>query len=164
MISQEKWMMLTPLQKLPKNGRRFGQINCCQRPWKIAQSRINCPIRSHCAQQILTFISYFIKLSHCKQFWQRAGAHVRWLWETTHVRQVMGSNPGCILNGHDIFTRICWKHCIDVCLEKTESKQKRGRVGPFKKQFWQNVCTTSSVPKQNKWIIMLVGNLLKILR
>ena len=27
---------------------RFGQIYCCHRLWKVAQSAINCPIWSHC--------------------------------------------------------------------------------------------------------------------
>ena len=31
MISQEKWYILIPLQKLPKISGRFGQNNCCQR-------------------------------------------------------------------------------------------------------------------------------------
>ena len=52
MISLEKWIMLTPLQKLPKNERRFGQINCCQRLWKFAWSAINCPIWSHWTEKV----------------------------------------------------------------------------------------------------------------
>ena len=27
------------------------------------------------------------------------------------------------------------KNCVDVCLKKTKNKQKRGRVGPFKKVY-----------------------------
>ena len=42
-----KMIILTPLQKLPENMGRFGQINCCQRLLKVAQSPINLPIWSH---------------------------------------------------------------------------------------------------------------------
>ena len=48
MISLEKLKILTTLQKLPKNVEDFGQINSCQRLWKVAQSAINHPIWSHC--------------------------------------------------------------------------------------------------------------------
>ena len=48
LISLEKWKILTPFQKLPKNVGRFGQINCCQSLWNVAQSPINRPIWSHC--------------------------------------------------------------------------------------------------------------------
>ena len=41
---------LTPLQKLPKNVEFFGQINCSQWPYKVAQSSKNRPIWSHCSQ------------------------------------------------------------------------------------------------------------------
>ena len=51
MISLEKWYILTPLQKLPKNLGRFGQINCCQWLQKVAQSPINRPIWSHWSDQ-----------------------------------------------------------------------------------------------------------------
>ena len=49
MISLVKFNILTPLQKC----RRFGQINCCQRLWKFAQSPINCPIWSHSSPHYL---------------------------------------------------------------------------------------------------------------
>ena len=49
MISLEKWYISTSLQKLPKNVERFGQINCCKRLQKVAQSPINWPIYSHCS-------------------------------------------------------------------------------------------------------------------
>ena len=48
MISLEKFKILTSLQKLPKNVGDFGQINCCHRLWKVAQSPKNRPIWSHC--------------------------------------------------------------------------------------------------------------------
>ena len=47
MISLEKWMILTPLQKFASECRGFGQINCWQRLWTVAQSVINHPIWSH---------------------------------------------------------------------------------------------------------------------
>ena len=50
MISLEKFKILTPLRKLPKNVGDFGQINCCQRLWKVAPIPINRPIWSHCTQ------------------------------------------------------------------------------------------------------------------
>ena len=43
-----KVIILTPLQKLPKECGRFGQIDCCQRLQKLDQSPINRPIWSHC--------------------------------------------------------------------------------------------------------------------
>ena len=46
-ISLAKWKILTTLQKLPKKCGRFGQNNCCNRLWKVAQSAINGPIWSH---------------------------------------------------------------------------------------------------------------------
>ena len=49
LISLEKLKIFTPLQKLPKNLRDLGKCNCCQRLWKVAQSSINHPIRSHCS-------------------------------------------------------------------------------------------------------------------
>ena len=47
MISLEKWTILTPLQKFTYRCGRFGQNNCCQRLWKVAQSAKNCPIWSY---------------------------------------------------------------------------------------------------------------------
>ena len=44
MISLEKGKILTPFQKL---SGQCGQINCCHRLWKVAQSAINRPIWSH---------------------------------------------------------------------------------------------------------------------
>ena len=46
-ISLVKFTILSPLQKLPKNVRYLGKINCYQRLWKVAQSPINRPIWSH---------------------------------------------------------------------------------------------------------------------
>ena len=41
--------------------------------------------------------------------------------------KVMGSNPGTVYWMElTFFTLICCKNCIDVCLEKTENKRKRG--------------------------------------
>ena len=34
--------------KIASDCRRFVQINCCQRLWKVAQSPINCTVCSHC--------------------------------------------------------------------------------------------------------------------
>ena len=31
-----------------------------------------------------------------KTYFARAGALVKWLWETTHVREAMGLNPGAV--------------------------------------------------------------------
>ena len=58
MISQEKWKILTPLQKLSHNVTQFGQNNCCHRLWKVAQSAISRPIWSHC--KWLTLILLFM--------------------------------------------------------------------------------------------------------
>ena len=50
-ISLVKLLILTPLQKLPKNV--GGGINCCQRLWKVAQSPINRKIWSHCQLSLI---------------------------------------------------------------------------------------------------------------
>ena len=42
MISLEKWWIFSPLQKLPTTVGNLGKL------WKVAQSAINRPIRSHC--------------------------------------------------------------------------------------------------------------------
>ena len=43
MISQVKWKVLTPLQKLPKMCWWFGSNNYCPGLWKFAQNIKNCP-------------------------------------------------------------------------------------------------------------------------
>ena len=64
-------------------------------------------------------------------------ALVKWLWETTHVQEVVGSNPSAIY-WMDItfFTLICGKKCI-VCLRRPEINKKRPGLdhGPFPKKF-----------------------------
>ena len=47
MILLEKLKILTPLQIIAKECRRFDTINCGQRVWKVVQSPINRPIWSH---------------------------------------------------------------------------------------------------------------------
>ena len=52
-----------------------------------------------------------------------AGALVKSLFETTHVPEVVCSNPGTIYwMDLTFFTCICCKNCI-VLFEKTENKQ-----------------------------------------
>ena len=53
-ISLEKWMILTPLQKLPKNVGDLGKLIVAQSLWKVAQGPINRPIWSQCLK-----ITYF---------------------------------------------------------------------------------------------------------
>ena len=62
---------------------------------------------------------------------RRAGVLVQWLWETTHVQEVVGSNPGTvpILDGH-FFTLICSKDCI-VCLKSLKINEKEAGNGTF---------------------------------
>ena len=52
-----------------------------------------------------------------------------------------------ILHGH-FFTNICCKNCDDVCLKKTENKQKEAGVGPFLSVKWDPFL----VYKLNIWI------------
>ena len=47
MISLEKLEIFDTFTKIAWECGRFGQINCCQRLWKVAQSSINRPIWSH---------------------------------------------------------------------------------------------------------------------
>ena len=48
MISLEKWYILTPLQKLPKNAGDLGKLIVAKGFKKVAQSPINRQIWSHC--------------------------------------------------------------------------------------------------------------------
>ena len=41
---------------------------------------------------------------------RRAGALVQWLWEETHVPNVVGSNPGIVYWMDIFFTFICCKN------------------------------------------------------
>ena len=47
MISLEKWKILTPLQKLPKNVGDLGKIIIATGFEKVAQSAINRLVESH---------------------------------------------------------------------------------------------------------------------
>ena len=47
MISQRKMKDFDTFTKIAWECRRLGQINCCQRLWKVSQSPINHPIWSH---------------------------------------------------------------------------------------------------------------------
>ena len=48
MISQETWMILTPLQKLPKNEGDLSKVIVAKSFQKVAQSAKNRQIWSHC--------------------------------------------------------------------------------------------------------------------
>ena len=52
MLSLEKWMILTPLQKLPKNGEDWGKLIVAKGFKKVAQSPKNRQIWSHCLQTV----------------------------------------------------------------------------------------------------------------
>ena len=54
---------------------------------------------------------------------------VQWLWVTSHVREVVGSNPGAVYL-MDIFPLICI-----VCLKRPKINEKEAGVCPFKKHF-----------------------------
>ena len=47
---------------------RFGQINCCQRPKKVAQSSINRPIWSYCLHYTMSH-----RISEINKFERRQG-------------------------------------------------------------------------------------------
>ena len=47
MISLGKWMILTPLQKMPKNGGDWGKLIVARGFKKVAQTPINRQIWSH---------------------------------------------------------------------------------------------------------------------
>ena len=53
MILLEKWLILTPLQKLPKNVGDLGKLIAAKGFKKVAQSVINRPIWSHWYQPIV---------------------------------------------------------------------------------------------------------------
>ena len=67
-----------------------------------------------------------IKHQSCAKFMHGTNSYLADTWETTHVREVVGSNPGTkYWMDMTFFTFICSKNCI-VCFEKTENKRKRG--------------------------------------
>ena len=51
------------LTKLAKESGSFGQINCCQSLYKLAQSPINCSIWTHCPQVYCHF-KFILRLIH----------------------------------------------------------------------------------------------------
>ena len=52
----------------------------------------------------------------------RAGALIWWLWETTHVQEVVGSNPGAVYwMDMTFFTLYC-------LFEKTEINEKEAKI------------------------------------
>ena len=55
-----------------------------------------------------------------------AGALVLWLWEPTHIREVVGSNPSAVYGMEmTFFTLICCKNSIAVCLKRPKINKKR---------------------------------------
>ena len=65
MISLEKWLILTSLQKLPKNVGDLDKLIVA----KVAQSPINRPIWSHCSC-LPTFIPSYLFPSQCCKTWE----------------------------------------------------------------------------------------------
>ena len=53
------------------------------------------------------------------------------VWEEAHVLKVVGSNPST-LYWMDIFSLICCKNCIQVCLKRPTINEKEAGDGPFK--------------------------------
>ena len=51
----------------------------------------------------------------------RAGALVKWLWETTRVQEVVGLN---LSTGRTILSLICGKIVIFVCLKRPKINEK----------------------------------------
>ena len=64
-ISLEKWLILTSLQKLPKNVGDLDKLIVA----KVAQSPINRPIWSHCSC-LPTFIPSYLFPSQCCKTWE----------------------------------------------------------------------------------------------
>ena len=65
MISPEKWMILTLLQKLPKNGGDWGKLIVAKCFKKLAKVKINRPIWSHWLQQQISRTTQ-ITFTFCK--------------------------------------------------------------------------------------------------
>ena len=53
------------------------------------------------------------------------------------------------MDGH-LFTLICCKSCIDVCLKKTENKRKRGRGWPIFKNVFLSIKRDLEQSKRKK--------------
>ena len=62
MISQEKWMILTPLQKLPKNVEDVGKIIVAKGLKKLPKVKKNRLIWAHCLYLFKEQVSNFIRL------------------------------------------------------------------------------------------------------
>ena len=60
----------------------------------------------------------------------RAGALVWWLWEETHVRKVVGLNPGTVY-WMNIFTHIFVVNICNVCYKRLKINEKEAGIGPF---------------------------------
>ena len=94
MTSLQKLKILTPLQKLLKNG----QIDCCQRLWKVTQSPINRPIWSH----------WLV----CASFWQvsfeQLQRHANYLPTSAHI---FHQNLEILLWSNDFQASFCVEKC-----------------------------------------------------
>ena len=76
---------------------------------------------------------HFLKYK-TKVYVERAEALVYWLWETTHVQSVVGSNPSNVYwMDMTFFTFICCKNSI-VCLKRPKIIEKRPGLAHFKKE------------------------------
>ena len=76
---------------------------------------------------------HFLKYK-TKVYVERAEALVYWLWETTHVQSVVGSNPSNVYwMDMTFFTFICCKNSI-VCLKRPKIIGKRPGLAHFKKE------------------------------
>ena len=106
--------------KIAWEWERFGQIDCCQRLYKVAQSSINRSIWSHCRYDSRAFtykIGYRIR---CKkqilefQSWNKA----LWLFKNISLNF---EQPIKML-----YSKMCLWHRLQV-------KQRSGKVNPYNK-------------------------------
>ena len=127
---------------------RSGQINCCQRLWKVAQSPIKCPIWSHCLlypigelcfnvakfyalMKLVDNICYLVK-----PFWLKLNE-----WKSYHdIRTFDYSNANTKTFSNKAFTILAsrakhctWKvsHSLSRCLEREKLPFSAKRNGVY---------------------------------
>ena len=79
------------LMKIALECGRFGQINCCQRLWKVAESPINYPIWSHCSPLTLYDIPWSSLIEGDEGLIDPSGK-LLCLWQTKKIMQHMLDN------------------------------------------------------------------------
>ena len=97
---------------------------------------------------------HFLKYK-TKVYVERAEALVYWLWETTHVQSVVGSNPSNVYwMDMTFFTFICCKNSI-VCLKRPKIIEKRPGLAQVRTSTTTSTTTGLTLTRENSFPKML---------